>query len=588
MGNIHALAHRVTALSMACLSSTALILVSVSGSNCSFTAINAASSESLITPDGSELPSSIEVAYIGVKCDDSDFYNPDDRMWALSQLFFFVSLGLGGVTTILAWALSTCVPPTRSNWKVLSVIASATAVVEIPIFLLFESEPCVSALGIQACSLALGSYFNIASVILWVAVTMFTVCLDPPRWSQERDAWVATKVKSKDGMYVYSTDNDTHTDASMNTAGGTSHDLLQIPPPKHQRQQRQSNGSSPRATNVTDLQASNKSAIFKKMPPQHESQDVGRSSSRLSGVDRKVFADNRAVPVTRTQTYEETETQEALTDIGVRITTSRSHTSLHQQHEQQHKRKNAVRFAGDGNGNEDAHSPPMGIVGPSVTELEGKDYASSQSSSSLYYRKKHKMRKQALIDHDGDISELTQTVADPGVTVTIICPDGSLKETSLKDPITPCILGDDGFDEMEEPSGFRLVENPRRGEMKQKSRTWHQKQQLNDEQRNFDNELQALDEFHQNDPELGWAPSDSDSSCGGNVVSSNDKVERANRMYMKNLGGSSVHTSDLGGGCCNPMKSFENRRAIASDPQGAKDADDILDDLLEADKEIAL
>ena len=558
MGNVHALAHRATALSMACLSSAALILVSLSGSSCSFMAINAQPDESLITPDGSEYPSNIQVAYIGVKCDSSDFYSPNDQMWALSQLFFYVSLGLGGISVLLAWALSTCLPPTRSNWKMLSVMASATAVLEIPIFLQFEVEPCVTAVDHQVCSLAIGSYFNIGSVILWVAVTIFTVCLEPPKWSQELDAWVTNKVSIKHEMHVYSTDNDTHTDGSMNTAGGMSHDLLQFPSPnfRHHRQ------SSVPVKNGTVMHASDKGngKSTSKGPS-----EVERSYSGKSKFNGEIVHETGHEPEERKYTHEETETQEALADFGVRITTSRSYTSQYQQQVQERQRRGLapqneerqraknLRFE-----NVDAESPPpppVNIVGSLGVSRDGRDDPSSLSSS-LQFRKKNKMRKQSLAD--GDISELTPTVADPGVTVTIVCPDGSLKEASLKDPISPCIFGDDDFGEMEELPGDRLIENHvgREAQLQQIQYRQVQRQSHQEEQREFDLELKALDKlakFHQQDPDVAWAPSDSDSSCGGEIVHSNDKVERANCMYMKGLGSSSVHTNDVGGGWCNPI-----------------------------------
>jgi hypothetical protein len=207
MGNVHALSHRVTALSMACLSSAGLILAVLAGLNCSFLAITAEPDRNLMNPDGVEL-ASIDVVQAGVLCDESEFYDPDDKMWDLSQLFFYISTALGAATTMLAWAISTCLPPTVLNWRVLSLLASITAVIEVPIFLIFEIDSCNMDTTRQKCSLDLGSYFLIASVAMWVLMTLWTHYLDPPRWSDEINAWVTSK-RATEGLEFDGTDAST-------------------------------------------------------------------------------------------------------------------------------------------------------------------------------------------------------------------------------------------------------------------------------------------------------------------------------------------------------------------------------------------
>jgi hypothetical protein len=192
MGNVHAFAHRVIAISMACLASAGLILCALSGFNCSFLSINAQPGRHVMTPWGQEFVNQ-ELAFIGVKC-ESPFYEEMDRMWNLSQLFFWISLACGCLTTAMAWALSLFVAPNNCNWRCLSMMAAVTAVMGVPVFLIFESEPCNMDIYRQTCSLALGSYFNIASVVLWVVLTLWTQCLDPPNWSSERGAWMTSKM----------------------------------------------------------------------------------------------------------------------------------------------------------------------------------------------------------------------------------------------------------------------------------------------------------------------------------------------------------------------------------------------------------
>lgn len=196
MGNVHAFAHRVTALSMACLASGGLILNALGGTSCSFLAVDATFGGNVMTPWGNEFVGQ-DLAYIGVRC-ESPFYEETDRMWNLSRLFFSISMGCGSLTMFMAWALSLFLPPSKCNWRMLSMLAACTAVMGVPVFLIFESEPCTMNIDRQTCSLALGSYFNIASVMFWVILTLLTQFLQPPNWSEEVNAWKTSKVNIKE------------------------------------------------------------------------------------------------------------------------------------------------------------------------------------------------------------------------------------------------------------------------------------------------------------------------------------------------------------------------------------------------------
>lgn len=184
----------------------------LAGLDCSFLAITAEPDHNLMNPDGVEL-ASIHVVHAGVLCDESEFYDPDDKMWYLSQLFFYVSTALGGTTTLMAWAISTCWAPTLHSWRALSILSSITAVFEILIFLIFETESCISDITRQKCSLDLGSYFLISSVFMWVSVTLWTQFLDPPRWSDESNAWVISK-RTTEGLESDGTDGSSEREGS--------------------------------------------------------------------------------------------------------------------------------------------------------------------------------------------------------------------------------------------------------------------------------------------------------------------------------------------------------------------------------------
>lgn len=187
MGNVHSFAHRLTALSMACLASAGLIFCALGGFNCSFVQVQAQPDRNLMNSEGEIFDA--QVGYFGVQCEDSPFYSENDRLWSLSQLFFYISLGFGGFTTLLAWALTCCIPPTGCRWRSLSVFAAITAVMEVPIFLLFESDTCNLDVNRQTCKLAMGAYMNMLSVILWAVMTVWIQCLNTPQWAEEINAW---------------------------------------------------------------------------------------------------------------------------------------------------------------------------------------------------------------------------------------------------------------------------------------------------------------------------------------------------------------------------------------------------------------
>jgi hypothetical protein len=183
MGTSHSFAHRLTALSMACLASAAIIFSVFAGLSCSFVQVQAKSGRNVMTATGDLLD--VQVGYLGVMCEDSLFYDETDRMWSLSQLFFYFSVGFGSLTAVLAWMLTFCIPPTGCRWRTMSILSAITAVMEVPVFLIFESDNCNFDIHRQTCKLAMGAYLNMMSVILWVVMTIWTQCLKVPKWDKE-------------------------------------------------------------------------------------------------------------------------------------------------------------------------------------------------------------------------------------------------------------------------------------------------------------------------------------------------------------------------------------------------------------------
>ena len=157
---------------------------------CDFVEIDALPGSLLISASGEELMK--VTTTFGLFCGE-EFYDGDDQMWGLSRLFFYLTASFGGCTTILAWSLAIVLPPTSRNWRWLSLLSAATAVLGVPMFLIFSTNACSESVDIQTCSLSMGAYYLMCSVLLWVVVTLSTQCLDPPCWGEERVSWELAK-----------------------------------------------------------------------------------------------------------------------------------------------------------------------------------------------------------------------------------------------------------------------------------------------------------------------------------------------------------------------------------------------------------
>jgi hypothetical protein len=151
------------------------------------------------------LDSSEQLAYtttsIGLFC-EGDFYDLEgDLMWDLSRIFLYVALSIASLAVIIAWSISTFVLPTKRHWKLISITSALSAVVQVPIFLVFETEPCKD-FPQQQCELSTGCYLLMGSVICSVFVTILTVCLDPPDWVGDLDTWRIPKGRTADSSVL--------------------------------------------------------------------------------------------------------------------------------------------------------------------------------------------------------------------------------------------------------------------------------------------------------------------------------------------------------------------------------------------------
>mmetsp|Transcript_16433 Transcript_16433/g.41214 ORF Transcript_16433/g.41214 Transcript_16433/m.41214 type:complete len:1150 (-) Transcript_16433:96-3545(-) len=221
-----ALNHRLPAICVAAFSSIAVLLAAFAGSSCSFLIRISDDEGNIFDNELQDITSSF-----GVLCEHEVFPRDGDRMWELSRLFLIIGLSLGSLTAALAWAVASFLTPTNSNWNGISILAALTAVIQVPIFVLFEAEPCIGELEDidlfsntttgMGCKLGPGSYLLIASDLFLIAVTVLTQCFDRPRWGLELDLWKVNKKESskkykkgkpRNDEYYYD-DNENYDDA---------------------------------------------------------------------------------------------------------------------------------------------------------------------------------------------------------------------------------------------------------------------------------------------------------------------------------------------------------------------------------------
>jgi hypothetical protein len=175
------------------------------GITCSFVSVEANEGEILKILDSSEQRASMSTT-IGLFC-EGDFYDLEgDLMWDLSRIFLNVALAFASLAVVIAWSISTFVLPTKNSWKLISITSALSAVLQVPIFLVFETEPCKD-FPQQQCELSDGCYLLMGSVICSVFVTILTVCLDPPDWVSDPDTWRIPKGRTAD-LSVLSGDED--------------------------------------------------------------------------------------------------------------------------------------------------------------------------------------------------------------------------------------------------------------------------------------------------------------------------------------------------------------------------------------------
>ena len=142
-----------------------------SGLSCTFVEVNAKDDDILVILETSA-QEAVGSSSMGVLC-DGDFYDLDgDPMWIYSRAFFFVASCFGGIATFAALLAAFFVRPTRPVWLALSGSAALTSILQLPMFLMFETEPCSDFTEDQDCSQSIGSFLLISSTACWVGVAI--------------------------------------------------------------------------------------------------------------------------------------------------------------------------------------------------------------------------------------------------------------------------------------------------------------------------------------------------------------------------------------------------------------------------------
>jgi hypothetical protein len=171
-------------------SSLSLVLLIAAASTCRFVTVQADRGSALeaLSGDGAgdaagdvngTITSAVNATSIGVYC-SGDYYDlSDDSMWLLTRTFVSFAVIFSATATTLSWAVSVCVKPRHVYWQMISVASALSALVSIPVFLLFETEPC-SALPTQTCQFSTGAFLLVLSLVLALSTTIITQCLDQP------------------------------------------------------------------------------------------------------------------------------------------------------------------------------------------------------------------------------------------------------------------------------------------------------------------------------------------------------------------------------------------------------------------------
>jgi hypothetical protein len=167
-------------LAAAVVATAAIGLAASSGTSCSFLAISANLNETLEVTESSNGTAQVATTQ-GLFC-ETGYYDLDgDPMWIMSRAFLSTAIVLMALAALASWAMSfAVVQPSWRLWRCISALAAFSSLVQVPVFLVFEIEPCSQHKSVQTCTLSVGSYLLVAALLASITVTLITQCLDPP------------------------------------------------------------------------------------------------------------------------------------------------------------------------------------------------------------------------------------------------------------------------------------------------------------------------------------------------------------------------------------------------------------------------
>ena len=164
-------------------SSLALLLLVASANTCRFVWLAAIIPDAFVEViDTSETgQEELKETFFDAFCDGHLMNIHDDIMWLLVKIFHIVAIALGAASAFLATMIHFVAPRIRPLcWQILSICSALCALMSVPVFLLFETEPCKDFPEQQSCSFGVASYIHVGAIVFSVISTICTQCFDPP------------------------------------------------------------------------------------------------------------------------------------------------------------------------------------------------------------------------------------------------------------------------------------------------------------------------------------------------------------------------------------------------------------------------
>jgi uncharacterized membrane-anchored protein len=174
-----------------------LALIVASSFTCRFISITSTNNDLLAITSYSQQITQSSTS-IGLFC-PGDFYyisEETDTKLLLGQVCASSSIVFGAFVVVLLWSvvsgIATCINNRVARiWRLISLLTALCAVIQIPIFLIYQIRPCTDFQNQQFCSMDVGSYTLICSITGWIMVTIITQFLDAPtsEWYERFEEW---------------------------------------------------------------------------------------------------------------------------------------------------------------------------------------------------------------------------------------------------------------------------------------------------------------------------------------------------------------------------------------------------------------